>query len=143
MWLKPLFLKKITFFPSLCKTWVLVLLIFWVAFPVWADEGRPSFDSPRYKENYHFLHDPNQRTELFDSIKYIPLNKRESIYLSFGGETRQHYEYIDNNNWGKGTQDNNGYYLQRYLGHADLHLGENIRLFGQLMSGIEIARAHV
>jgi len=132
--------KKIIFLPSLCKACVLVLLIFWVAFPVWADEGRASFDSSRYKENYHFLHDPNQRTELFDSIKYIPLNKRESIYLSFGGETRQHYEYIDNNNWGKGAQDDNGYYLQRYLGHADLHLGENIRLFGQLMSGIVSGR---
>ncbi|MBC8286827.1 MAG: alginate export family protein [Nitrospinae bacterium] len=110
------------------------------AFPVWANEERPSFNSSRYEENYQFLHDPKQRTEFFDPIKYIPLNESESLYLTFGGETRQHYEFIDNNNWGKGAQDTAGYYLQRYLAHADLHLGERIRVFGQLMSGIETGR---
>lgn len=119
-----------------CRACVVLLAMFWAAFPVWADEDRPSFNSSRYKEDYHFLRDPGKRTDNFDSLKYIPLNKTESVYLSFGGETRQHYEYIDNNNWGKGGQDTNGYYLQRYLGHADLHLGDRVRFFGQLMSGI-------
>ena len=142
MWSKYIFPQTITLCSSsyLCKFSAIALVIFFGAFPVWADEIRPSFDSSRYKENYQFLRDPNKRTEFFDSIKYIPLNNSESVYLSFGGETRQHYEYIDDNNWGKGAQDTNGYYLQRYLGHADLHLGESIRVFGQLMSGIESGR---
>ena len=142
MWLKSIFLKNIKFLPApyVPQILVLVIMMLWVAFPAWANEERPSFKSSRYEENYRFLHDPSQRTNFFDPIKYIPLNKSESVYLSFGGETRQHYEYIDNNNWGKGAQDTNGYYLQRYLGHADLHLGESIRLFGQLMSGIESGR---
>ncbi len=126
--------------PYLLKVGVLVLMIFGVTFPTWANEKRTSFNSSRYEENYKFLNDPSQRTNFFDSIKHIPLNKSESIYLSFGGETRQHFEYIDNNNWGKGAQDTNGYYLQRYLGHADLHLGGRVRFFGQLMSGIESGR---
>jgi len=108
----------------------------WAAFPAWADEDRPPFNSSRYKEDYQFLSAPNRRTDFFDPLKYIPLNESESVYLTLGGETRQHYEYIKNNNWGKGVQDGNGYYLQRYLAHADLHLGERLRVFGQLMSGI-------
>jgi hypothetical protein len=123
-------------FSYLRKIWAPTLLMVLVAFPVWAGESRPAFNSSRYEEDYRFLRDPNQRTDFFDPIKYIPLNASESVYLSLGGETRQHFEYIDDNNWGKGVQDDNGYYLQRYLGHADLHLGERIRVFGQLMSGI-------
>jgi len=60
--------------------------------------------------------------------------------LTLGGETRQHFEFIDNNNWGNGTQDDNGYYLQRYLLHGDLHVGERTRFFVQFMSGIENGR---
>ncbi len=107
---------------------------------VLANEERPSFNSSRYEENYQFLRDPSQRTDFFDSVKYIPLNKSESLYLTLGGETRQHYEFISNNNWGKGTQDDNGYYLQRYLVHADLHAGERTRFFVEMMSGIETGR---
>mgnify|MGYP001177057100 FL=1 len=125
---------------DLAKIWVLMLLVAWTAIPVWADEKRPSFHSLRYKENYRFLNDPSERTDFFDPIKYIPLNKSASLYLTLGGETRQHFEFIDNNNWGKGVQDSNGYYLQRYLGHADLHVGKGTRLFFQLMTGIESGR---
>jgi hypothetical protein len=139
---KSAFFKNIIFNPSsiLHKFWMLVLMIVWGAFPVLANEQRPSFNSSRYEKNYRFLQDPNQRSDYFDSLKYIPLNESGSLYLSLGGETRQHFESIKNDNWGKGVQDNDGYYLQRYLGHADLHVGERFRLFGQFMSGIETGR---
>lgn len=109
-------------------------------FSVLANEERPKFKSLRYEENYQFLRDSSQKTDFFDSLKYIPLNKSESLYLTLGGETRQHYEFIDNNNWGKGVQDKDGYYLQRYLVHGDLHAGEHTRFFVQLMSGVEAGR---
>lgn len=110
------------------------------SFSAWADNERPPFNSSRYKEDYSFLKNPGNRTDFFDPVKYIPLNKSESLYLTLGGETRQQYEFIDNNNWGKGVQDNDGYYLQRYLVHGDLHAGERTRFFVQLMSGIETGR---
>ena len=140
--MQKIFFKNMFFIPSLYlrMIWVLVFMMIWVAPPTWANGERPSFNSSRYEENYQFLQDPSQRTNFFDPVKYIPLNKSESYYLTLGGETRQHYEYIDNNNWGQGVQDTNGYYLQRYLVHADLHLGGRIRVFGQLMSGIELGR---
>jgi len=100
----------------------------------------PSYNSSRYLEDYSYLKDASRRTDFWDSIKYIPLNDSGSAYLSFGGETRQHYESIRNENWGAGVEDNNGWYLQRYLLHADLHLGDQFRLFSQIMSGIETGR---
>jgi alginate export protein len=127
-------------FSYLRKIWVPMLMMVGVAFPAWANEDRPPFNSSRYEEGYRFLQASGQRTGFFDPIKYIPLNESESVYVTLGGETRQHYEFIDNNNWGKGVQDSDGYYLQRYLGHADLHLGGRIRVFGQLMSGIITGR---
>jgi len=41
---------------------------------------------------------------------------------------------------GPGPQDNNGYLLQRYMLHTDLHFGPNFRFFGQLKSGLENGR---
>ncbi len=119
---------------------MIATMMAWSVLPAWAGDERPKFDSSRYKENFRFLRDPGKRTDYFDSLKYIPLNESESVYLTLGGETRQHFEFIDNNNWGKGAQDSNGYYIQRYLAHADLHFGERIRVFGQLMSGIITGR---
>ena len=119
---------------------VLMLMMLWPLSAAWADNERPAFNQSRYKENYRFLQNPRQRTEFFDPLKYIPLNDSGSLYLTLGGETRQHFEYIENNNWGQGVQDGNGYYLQRYLGHADLHVGRRARFFFQLMSGIEKGR---
>ncbi len=123
-------------FSFLRKVWMPIFMLVWAIPPAWASEDRPTFNSSRYEEDYRFLRDSDQKTNFFDPIKYIPLNESESVYLTLGGETRQHFEFIDNNNWGQGPQDSNGYYLQRYLGHADLHLGERVRIFGQLMSGV-------
>jgi Alginate export len=100
-----------------------------------------SYNSSRYLEDYSYLKDPSQRKDFWDPIKYIPLNDSGSAYLSFGGETRQHYESIRNENWGAGVKDTNGWYLQRYLLHADLHAGDQFRLFTQIQSGIESGRS--
>jgi hypothetical protein len=125
---------------NLAKIWVWMVIMILPPLSVFSNESRPAFKSLRYEENYQFLREPSQRTDFFDSLKYIPLNKSESLYLTLGGETRQHYEFIDNNNWGQGIQDNDGYYLQRYLVHGDLHAGKRTRFFAQLMSGIETGR---
>ena len=125
---------------KLARIWVWMVIMILPPLSVFANEIRPSFKSLRYEENYQFLRDPIERTDLFDSFKYIPLDESDSLYLTLGGETRQHYEFISNNNWGKGAQDDNGYYLQRYLVHGDLHAGEQTRFFVQFMSGVETGR---
>jgi len=101
----------------------------------------PSYNPSLYLEAYRYLKDPSRRTDFWDPIKYIPLDDAGTIYLSFGGETRQHYENIQNENWGATVEDNDGWYLQRYLLHADLHVGDRLRLFSQIQAGIETGRA--
>jgi len=104
-------------------------------------ESLPSYNPSRYLEDYRYLKDPALRTDFWDRLKYIPLDEAETVYLSFGGETRQHYESIRNENWGATVEDNNGWYLQRYLLHADLHVGDRFRLFSQIQGGIETGRS--
>ncbi len=100
----------------------------------------PKFNASRYLEDYSYLKDPKKRTDYFDSIKYIPFNVGDNAYFSIGGETRQHYERVENDNWGATKEDKSGYYLQRYMLHGDLHINKNVRFFGQLQSGIETGR---
>jgi hypothetical protein len=100
----------------------------------------PPFLQLRYDENYAYLRDPANRADLLDPIKFIPLDSRGDFYLTLGGEVRERYEYYHNSQWGLGPQDDNGYLLQRYMIHADTHLGEYVRLFAQFKSGLEDGR---
>jgi len=65
---------------------------------------------------------------LFDSLKYIPLNKQGDSYLTFGGQVRDRYEYFNNNLFGNGPQSPDGYNLIRVLLDADLHLSPYFRV---------------
>jgi hypothetical protein len=100
----------------------------------------PPYQLLRFEEDYRYLRDPGRRSDLWDPLKYIAFNGAASWYLSFGGEVRERYEYFHNTNWGRGPQDGNGYALQRFMVHADLHLGEQLRFFLQLKSGLENGR---
>lgn len=101
---------------------------------------RPQYKQLRYEEDWTSLHDPARRTEALDRIKYIPLNPRGDWYLTIGGEVRGQYERFRNPSWGQEPQDNNGYFLQRYMLHADLHTGSRVRAFFQIKSGLENGR---
>jgi len=50
------------------------------------------FKKLRYEEDYEYLADPQRRTTLWESIKYIPLGFVPRSYLSLGGEIRERYE---------------------------------------------------
>ena len=94
----------------------------------------------RYEENYDFLRDPECRTELWDPIKYIALLPSFDTYLSLGGDLRERYEFLDHPDFSDANRDDDGYLLQRYMVHADLHVGEHLRAFGQLKSSLEDGR---
>ena len=94
----------------------------------------------RYDEDYSYLKDPSRRTDWLDVLKYIPLGDRDGYYLSLGGTARPRFEFNQNPFFGSApanSHGNNNDLVQRYLLHADLHLGPNIRFFGQLQSGFE------
>ena len=94
----------------------------------------------RYEENYDFLRDPECRTELWDPIKYIALLSSFDTYLSLGADLRERYEFLDHPDFSDANRDTDGYLLQRYMVHADLHVGVHLRAFGELKSSLEDGR---
>jgi hypothetical protein len=131
---------------SLARTvCLLVLMAFLVSASAWAQDDReniascPSasdkFPLMTYGENVQYLAAPDCRTNLLDSIKYIPLGQNENYYLSFGFWIRERGEYFSNPNWSD-NPSGNAYLMQRYFLHTDLHLGERFRFFGELASSI-------
>ncbi len=60
-------------------------------------------------EDWSFLKDPALRQDFWDPIKYIPLGSGPDgsylsrSYLSIGGEAREVWEQIGNDNWGQST----------------------------------------
>jgi hypothetical protein len=93
----------------------------------------------RENDDWSFLADPSQRSDFWDPIKYVSL-ACDGCYVSFGGEIREAFEQVGNDNWGKQPYMN-AFLLQRYMLHSDWHLGKNFRIFVQLKSGVEDFRA--
>jgi hypothetical protein len=93
----------------------------------------------RENDDWSFLADPSLRSDFWDPIKYMSFGC-EACYVSLGGEIREAFEQVGNDNWGK-QRYMNAFLLQRYMLHADWHLGENFRVFVQLKSGVEDFRA--
>ena len=94
----------------------------------------------REDEDWSFLRDPALRQDFWDPIKYIPLPSLcRECYLTLGGEIRQAWERVGNDNWGQSPFWNT-FLLQRYMPHADLHFNKHFRAFVQLKSGIETWR---
>jgi hypothetical protein len=81
----------------------------------------------REDDDWSFLADPAQRQDFWDPIKYIPLRSdRNDWFLSMGGEAREIWEQIGNDNWGQ-QPFMNGYFNQRYMFYFDVHYGKHIR----------------
>jgi hypothetical protein len=92
----------------------------------------------RENDNWSFLSDPTLRQDFWDPIKYIRL-RPDGWFVSLGGEVREVFEQVGNDNWGKQPYTNT-FFLQRYMLHSDWHLGDHFRTFIQLKSGLEAFR---
>jgi hypothetical protein len=95
---------------------------------------RPAFAPMRYEENWTTLADHPCRAHWLDPLKHIDLGRQR--HLTLGGDARIRYEYFRNPGFGAGVQDPDGYLLQRYLLHGDLHLHPRLRVFAQLESSL-------
>ena len=92
----------------------------------------------REDENWSFLKDPSLRQDPWDRFKYIFLG-HDDWFLTIGGEAREVFENVGNDNWGKQAYTNS-FFLQRYMLHTDWHFGKQVRAFVQLKSGLESLR---
>ena len=97
-----------------------------------------SYSLLRENEDWSLLADPALREDTWDPAKYIPLG-RQGWYLTIGGEMREEFEHVANDNWGKQSYTN-AFFLQRYMLHTDWHFGDHFRAFIQLKSGLESFR---
>lgn len=97
-----------------------------------------SFQLMRYDEDYYYLKDSTR--SFYNRIKFIPLSHKKKIYMSFGGEARQEFAAFDNEDWGAHSTDEDNFLLQRYDLHLDIHLGDIVRIFGQIRSALEEGR---
>ena len=108
--------------------------------PTSPDVPDRSFKLLREDEDWSFLADPAQRQEFWDGIKYIRLRPgRNSWFLSIGGEAREVWEQIGNDNWGQ-QPFMNGYFNERYMLYFDVHYGKHVRSFVELKSGLNSYR---
>src|SRR5260370_8086122 len=59
--------------------------------------------------------------------------------MTIGGEAREMWEQIGNDNWGQ-DPFMNGYLNERYMLYFDVHYGNHVRTFGELKSGLNSFR---
>lgn len=91
-------------------------------------------------EDWSFLRDPTLCQDFWDPIKYIRLREgSDDWYLTIGGEAREVWEQIGNDNWGQ-QPFMNGYFNERYMVHFDVHYGKHVRTFVELKSGLNSYR---
>ena len=117
--------------------------------PLSRGQSVPTSESPAPARVYHllredddwsFLADPTERQEFWDPIKYIRLRSgRNDWFLSMGGEAREIWEQIGNDNWGQ-QPFMNGYFNERYMLYFDVHYGKHVRSFVELKSGLNSYR---
>ena len=99
-----------------------------------------SYKILRENEDWTFLKDKGLPRDVWDPIKYIPINpNRDESYITIGGEAREVWEQIGNDEFGQSPYWN-GYLLQRYMLHVDAYYGPHFRTFIQLKSGLEDGR---
>jgi Alginate export len=94
----------------------------------------PAYKLLRYEEDYRKLRAQGQSSarDLWDPLKYIPLNAEGDAYLSIGGELRERYEAFNQPFFGLLKLTSTDYILHRALLHLDAHFGRDFRVFLQL-----------
>lgn len=109
---------------------------------LFAQSGRAEeYRTLRYDEDWGTLRDGAVESDAFDPLKYMPLDGNAEWYLSLGGDARLKYERYSEAALNQSPADRNGFLLQRYLLHADLHASPAFRLFTQLQSSLENFRS--
>jgi hypothetical protein len=96
---------------------------------------RPAYTLERYDEDWSFLRDRTKRSDLFDPIKWIPLRKNESWFLTLGGELRERVQDVRNPAFGLPSRVHNTDFFHRTFLFGDIHLGSRFRSFIEFVNG--------
>ncbi|WP_459774285.1 alginate export family protein [Asaia astilbis] len=91
------------------------------------------YNLSRWAEDWTMMREAKKRRDVLDRLKFIPLNARQTIYLTFSGEMRLRLNQTSNPNLGKGPLQRQE--IMRLVGGADLHITRYFRAFGELAHG--------
>ncbi len=104
----------------------------------------PSYNVLRHNEDWSGLVDVDRSgLDGRDSMKYIPLTDGGAAWVGFGGQLRERVEVWSDFGFGAtpgGVDNDDVFLLSRLLLHADLHLGEHVRVFVQGKSSLSTDR---
>ncbi|WP_419727909.1 alginate export family protein [Lichenicola sp.] len=89
----------------------------------------------RWAEDWQVLRDPSKRDDFFDPLKFIALNDSKSIYLTLSLDERLRNWFENRPFLGKQKPYDSGRMTVRGLYGADLHLGEHLRVYAELING--------
>jgi hypothetical protein len=106
------------------------------------DGGSPSgfgpvarYGTDRSQEDWTFLRDPTLSDDFFDPLKFIPFNNAKTVYLTLSGDERLKNWYETKPFLGQQKPYDSGRFTNRSILGADLHLGDYLRVYGELLNG--------
>jgi hypothetical protein len=111
----------------------LACFIFFVCNTVVVNGQSLTFKTLRFDEDYSWLRN-DSIWSFYSRIKHLSFGRQ--VYLSVGGDARYQYFKIENEDWGETPESSDGFLLARHLLYANLQVGRNWRIFGQLQSGV-------
>ncbi len=100
----------------------------------------PSYHNLRYQEDWSVLRGVDNRSSSKKPLKFIPLNKDETVFLSIGAQARGRLETWSNFGFGGpgSREDTSG--LLRLRFHGDLVAGRHFRFFAEGKSALATGR---
>lgn len=87
------------------------------------------YNQSRWAEDWTRYRDPKKRDDFLDRLKYIPIGG-DDVYLTLSGEFRYRVNLTTNPNLRDREAQRQD--INRIVGGADLHLGDHVRLYGEL-----------
>ncbi len=98
-------------------------------------QNPPPLTTSRMLEDYSYLKDStsNPYEKVFgDELKYVALNPKRTIYLTFGGQYRARVEHYTNRDFSSVDET---FFLQRAALYTSLTIDKAVRFFGEFYHG--------
>jgi len=114
---------------------VTALFVLLTALQTNPDRPPPDYKPLRYEEDWSVMRRGDCRPDLFDPLKYIPLDAPGDVYLTFGGSLREQMEFYDNQDFGTGPSRDT-YELHRIYPFVDFHVAPVFRAFVMIKNAL-------
>ncbi|WP_448663163.1 alginate export family protein [Sphingomonas sp. CJ20] len=99
------------------------------------------YNLSRWAEDWRALCDPAKRDDPIDALKCLPLTPSGDVYVTLSGEARLRVNHTTNPNLRDSRAQRQDIF--RLVGGADLHIGEHLRVYGEVahggITGVELA----